>query len=144
MPEHPTPLSIWKRIEVAQAELHGLVGAADATRIAVRPDPGAWSPMEHVRHLIFAEQHHFKPHLPAGFRWSTAGVPPPNRTGERRLSPVGSDPGTNVGEVFDAWARVHAVVRDQCLKTPGAARRLEGNMRHLEIHRRAIEAMLGL
>ena len=70
--------------------------------------------MEHVRHLLFAQQHHFGPHLPKGFRWSSAGVPPPNSTGERRLSPVGSEPGTTIDEVFDAWAKINDVVRGLC------------------------------
>jgi len=99
--------------------------------------------MENVRHLIFAEQHHFAPFLDRGFRWSAVGVPPPNRTGERRLSPVGSDPASTVDDVFEAWARVHAVVRTLALKTPDALTpRLEGNLRHIEVHSKVIDELL--
>jgi hypothetical protein len=98
--------------------------------------------MENVRHLIFAEQHHFSPYL-KGFQWWSVGVPRPNRTGERRLSPAGSDPASTIDEVFDVWGKVHAVVRARCLKAPdGLLRSLEGNLRHLTIHARAIERLL--
>ncbi|HET6615409.1 MAG TPA: DinB family protein, partial [Dehalococcoidia bacterium] len=118
------------RIEDAQAELRERLRAIALSQLIERPPSGAWSPMENVRHLVFAEQHHFGPHLPRGFRWSSAGVPPPNRTGERRLSPVGSDPATSIDEVFDAWAAVHAVVRALCIEAQGAlTRKLDGNLK---------------
>ncbi len=99
--------------------------------------------MEHVRHLIFAEQHHFAPFLPRGFRWSAVGVPPPNRTGERRLSSVRSGAGSTIDEVFEAWAKVQAVVRARCIEAPGElARQLEGNLNHLAIHTEAVERLL--
>jgi hypothetical protein len=100
--------------------------------------------MENVRHLVFAEQHHFRVLLPRGFRWSSAGVPPPNRTGERRLNSVGSDPATTVDEVFDAWVKVHAVVRERCLETGDLVAKLDRNLNHVMLHTRTIERLLGL
>ena len=99
--------------------------------------------MKNVRHLIFAEQHHFAPYLERGFRWSSVGVPPPNRTGERRLSSVGSDLATTIDEVFETWAKVHAVVRARCIGAPyELARKLEGNLHHVSIHTETIKAFL--
>lgn len=99
--------------------------------------------MEHVRHLIFAQQHHFGPHLPKGFRRASAGVPSPNRTGERRLSPAGSELGTNVDDVFAAWAKVNAVVRGLCEDPDDTlVRRLEGNVKHFAMHATAIGRLL--
>ncbi len=99
--------------------------------------------MENVRHLIFAEQHHFSPYL-KGFRWGSVGVPPPNRTGERRLSPAGSDPASTVDEVFEVWAKVHAVVRARCLEAPdGLVRSLEGDLHHLDHPRQGDRASAG-
>ena len=96
-----------------------------------------------MRHLVFAEQHHFGPYLPRGFRWTGAGVPPPNKTGERRLSPVGSDPATSIDEVFDAWTKVHVVVRALCIDAHGElTAKLDGNERHIAIHRDEIERLL--
>src|SRR5262249_40989741 len=119
-----------ERTEQAIEELHELLRRVQPARVHQRPPSGAWSPMENVRHLIFAEQHHFSPYL-KGFRWGSAGVPPPNKTGERRLSPAGKDPGTSIDEVFDVWSKVHAVVRARCLEAPdGLLRQIDGDLRH--------------
>lgn len=131
------------RIEEAQAELRAMLRGVKPARLHARPPSGEWSPMEQVRHLLFAQQHHFGPHLPKGFRWSGAGVPPPNRTGERRLSPVGSDRATPIDEVFEVWAEINAVVRGLCDRADVAlVARLDGNLRHVELHVRAIEELL--
>jgi hypothetical protein len=131
------------RIEEARATLHERLRAMAPVRLRERPGSGAWSPMENVRHLVFAEQHHFAPYLPRGFRWSSAGVPPPNRTGERRLSPVGSDPATGIDEVFDAWAKVSAVVRGLCMEAAGELTpKLDRNLEHIAVHGAEIERLL--
>ena len=98
--------------------------------------------MEQVRHLVFAEQHHFGPYLAKGFRWSSAGVPPPNRTGERRLSPVGSDPGTSIDDVFEAWRKGHEVVRGLEIDPHERVKALEGDLKHLNMHAAVVERML--
>jgi hypothetical protein len=136
-----------RRIEAAQAALAQTLRSVEPLRLRERPPSGEWSAMEHVRHLVFAEQHHVSPFLERGFRWSRAGVPPPNRTGERRVSPVGSDPGSTIEDVFDAWSKVHGVVHALCLAAPEPLaetleRALEGNLRHVGLHTRAIEGLL--
>jgi len=137
-------LAALERIEDAQSRLRAMLRDVKPAQLRARPPSGEWSPMEHVRHLLFAQQHHFGPHLPKGFRWSGAGVPPPNRTGERRLSPVGSDPTTGIDEVFDAWGKINAVVRGLCEDAADDAlvARLEGNLKHVGIHARIIERLL--
>ncbi len=104
--------------------------------------------MENVRHLIFAEQHHFSPVL-KGFLWKSVGVPPRSRTpGETRLNPVGKEPHTTVDEVFDVWMKVHAVVGARCLEEPDGlvrerlVRGLGGDLQHLQLHARVIERLL--
>ena len=147
MSQDPDSLATLARIEDAQAALHQMLRPVRPSRLYERPPSGAWSPLENVRHLIFAEQHHFAPYLArrrqTRFRWSSVGVPPPNRTGERRLSPVGSDSATTVDDVFDAWAKVHAVVRALAIEDPSKlAPTLEGNLHHLTIHTQTIERLL--
>jgi hypothetical protein len=137
-------LALHRRITDAQEALRQRLRTVPPSRLAQRPSSGEWSALENVRHLIFAEQHHFKPHLPRGFRWSSAGVPPPNRTGETRLSPVGKDRGATVDELFDAWAKVHEAVRSCATEDAGRlAWRLEGNLNHIMLHARAIDRLLG-
>lgn len=131
------------RMDEAQGALARLLRSAAPGALAARPPSGDWSPMENVRHLIFAEQHHFRTFLARGFRWSSAGAPPPNRTGERRLSPIGSDPETSLDEVLRVWAAVHEVVRQRCIAAPSeVAAALDGNLRHLNAHSARIERML--
>jgi hypothetical protein len=136
-------LAALARIEAAQSTLHKKLKSVPAARRFARPPSGHWSPMENLRHLIFAEQHHVGRFLPKGFRWSSVGVPPPNRKGERRLSPVGSDAATPLDEVFEAWAKVHGVVRSLCLASSGdPTPLLEGNLRHVMVHAEAIDRLL--
>jgi len=107
--------------------------------------------MENVRHLIFAEQHHFSPRL-KGFLWKSVGVPPRSGVpGQTRLNPIGLDPNTSVDEVFDVWLKVHAVVGARCLEEPDGVvrerllvRGLGGDLQHLNLHARQIERLLGL
>jgi hypothetical protein len=106
--------------------------------------------MELVRHLIFAEQHHFSVAL-KGFKWGSVGVPPRSHVpGQTRLNPIGLDPATTVDEVFDVWLKVHAVVGKRCLEEPDGSRRermvwgLGGDLQHLNQHARQIEHLLGL
>jgi DinB family protein len=139
---HEATLAALARTEDSIAALREMLAPIDPSRLRERPQSGEWSPMENLRHLIFAEQHHFSRYL-KGFRWSSVGVPPPNKTGERRLSPAGSDPADTVDQVFEVWAKVHAVVRARCLEAPdGLARELEGDLRHLALHARMIEGLL--
>ena len=133
------------RIDDAQAALHKMLKPFDPARLRERPPSGEWSPLENVRHLIFAEQHHFKVLLEKGFRWSSVSVAPPNRTGERRLNSVGADPAAGIDEVFDAWAKVHNVVRERALPIAASGKLadgLAGNLNHVNIHTRTIERLL--
>jgi DinB family protein len=137
------PFETLARIEDVQAALRRRLSAVKPSLLNERPPSGGWSPLENVRHLIFAEQYHFARYLERGFRWRSAGVPPPNKIGERRLSPVGADPATTVGAVFDAWVKVHHVVRARCLKDPDElSQTLAGNLHHLTIHTETIERLL--
>lgn len=144
MKQDAETLAALARIEDAKVALRNMLRTVKPSQLRKRSPSGEWSPMENVRHLVFAEQHHFGEFLPRGFRWSSAGVPPPNRTGERRLNSAGSDPATTIDEVFDAWLKVHAVVRARCLETGDLAAKLEGNLQHVMLHTRTIERLLGL
>lgn len=136
-------LAALARTELAQVHLRGMLRGVKPAVLNRRPPSGAWSPMEHVRHLLFAQQHHFRAHLPKGFRWRSAGVPPPNRTGERRLSPVGSEAEASIDDVFDAWAKVNDVVRGICNDPDDKlVWRLERNLTHVRLHTNEIERLL--
>jgi hypothetical protein len=144
-------LTAIKRTSEAIAALRERLRPVPRSRLDERPPSGEWSPMEHVRHLVFAEQHHFSPVL-KGFRWKSVGVPPPSKEkGETRLNPIGKDPVTTVDEVFDVWVKVHEVVGRRCLEEPNGGvrerllgRGLLGDLMHLNLHAREIERLLDL
>jgi hypothetical protein len=143
MTQEADVLAALGRIEDAQAALRRMLGSVKPSRLVERPPSGHWSPMENLRHLVFAEQHHFGPFLERGFRWSAVDVPPPNRKGERRLNSVGTDPATPVADVFDAWTRVHEVIRSLAVQEQGKLTpTLEGNLKHVALHARTIERLL--
>jgi hypothetical protein len=154
MKEKAEALAVHARIEEAQAALRRKLRKIDLEQLRQRPPSGEWSAMENVRHLVFAEQHHFSVLLPKGFRWGSAGVPPPSKEkGQRRLTPVGREPDATIDEVFDAWAKVHAVVlefaREDERNVSAAywtrvASGLAGNLNHVNIHIGAIERLLGV
>ena len=143
-------LAALRRTEATIAALRERLRPIPRSRLDQRPPSGEWSPMENVRHLVFAEQHHFSLAL-KGFKWKSVGVPPPSRVpGQTRLNPVGQDPATTVDEVFDVWLKVHAVVGKRCLEEPDGivqermVRGLGGDLQHLNQHARQIERLLGL
>ena len=143
-------LAALKRTEDTIAALRERLRPLPRSRLDERPPSGEWSPMENVRHLIFAEQHHFSAAL-NGFKWGSVGVPPRSRVpGQTRLNAIGLDPATTVDEVFDVWLKVHAVVGKRCLEEPNGAvqermvRVLGGDLQHVNQHARQIERLLGL
>jgi hypothetical protein len=143
-------LAAIKRTEDAITALRDRLRPVPRSRLDQRPPSGEWSPMENVRHLIFAEQHHFSVLL-KGFMWKSVGVPPRSRIpGQTRLNPVGLDPDTTVDEVFDVWLKVHGVVAARCLDEQDAlvqariVRGFGGDLLHLNQHARQIERLLGL
>ena len=143
MPNQADAFETLARIEETQSTLREMLRGVEPARLYARSASGEWSAMENVRHLLFAEQHHFGTHLPKGFRWSSAGVPPPNRTGERRLNPVGSEPAARIDDVFDAWATINDVVRGLCHEPDDALlRTLEGNLMHLRVHAATIQRLV--
>ena len=134
----------YERIDEARAKLCELIRTTDVATVTTRPPSGEWSPLENVRHLLFAEQLHFRKLLPDPVKWEAAGLTPHFMAEIPALSSVGANPTTDVGEVLAAWDKVHAATRvlaDD--ERPEAREALAGNLRHLEFHVGIIEALLG-
>ena len=73
-----------------------------------RPPNGTWSIVEHVRHLLFAEQAHLGGYLPGGFEWSAMGE---GGSAGRKLKQVGTNPTKDIDAVFAEWDRIHRPIR---------------------------------
>ncbi len=109
--------------------------------LKLRRPNGAWSIVENVRHLLFAEQLHLGGFLPGGFKWSPIGM-----TGmtAKKCADVGMKATNQVDEVFAEWEQVHKPIRAAMKSAAGARaeKALWRNHRHLRIHIQVIERLL--
>jgi hypothetical protein len=133
-------------IDGERARLRKMLRGKDAKMLNRRPPNGTWSIVEHVRHLLFAEQAHLGGFLPKGFEWSPMGE---GGSAGRKLKEVGTRPSKDIGEVFAEWDRIHrpirAAIRRLAMKSARRAeaeRALWGNHRHLNTHIVIIERLL--
>ena len=132
---------LWRELDAARASLYTLFAAHDSDALATRPASGEWSAVENARHLLYAEEKHLGQLLPAGFRWSTIGLP---TAGRPTRSGAGTEATKDLAEVLAAWDAVHASVRLDAVTEEQAARALDRNLRHLRAHTRTIQTLLGL
>ncbi len=130
-------------IGAEQSALRGLLRAANASAITQRPPSGEWSPLENVRHLLFAEQLHFRQFHSEKPPWSPLGLAPHFLAGEPPFKDVGGKATTDVEEVLRAWVDVHAST-SALASSPNEKLReaLDGNLKHLQFHVGIIESLL--
>ncbi|MCC7365387.1 MAG: DinB family protein [Dehalococcoidia bacterium] len=129
-------------VERGYARLWAVVGGGDAVRLGERPG-GEWSAIDHVRHLLFAEQLHLGRFGPGPVEWHRLGLPPTGMQAQKRFAAldVGAEPG--VSEVLEAWAAVHAELRPFLAQDDDRVRaKLGGHLRHVGAHLRVIERRL--
>lgn len=127
------------QIDEARERLYATVRARAPETLAQRPTPEAWSVVENVRHLLFAEQKHLGRLYVEGFAYSPIGL---RMDGRQRSSGAGSQPTDDVEEVLAAWDVVHEEVREAVERADDAERALDRNLRHLRSHVRTIEKLL--
>jgi hypothetical protein len=132
------------RIEEEQAGLRAALSGWDASVLAIRPPNGHWSVLEHVRHLLFAEQLHLGPFGAKPVVWSPFGFTPETMRRQRKLPPLEEDPSAfSVPEVLAAWQAVHAELRGSLQEdTPQLRDRLARHLRHLRAHIDVIKKLL--
>ncbi len=131
-------------IDEARMSLSELLRSSDAAVLSQRPPSGEWSPIENVRHLLFAEQLHLGRFLPDGFTWSSLGLRPHFLANEEAFSQVGSEPPASIEALLAAWDTVHAPMREAVSGgTEEMQKALEGNLGHTVFHVRIIETLLG-
>jgi hypothetical protein len=127
-------------IDRERARVRRLLRGKAADMLSRRPPNGAWSIVENVQHLLFAEQLHLGRFVP-GLAFSPLGM-----TGmkARRFAAVGTRAPRDIDEVFAEWDAAHRAIR----KALRAADReaievaLWRNHRHLRIHINLIERLL--
>ncbi len=128
-------------IDREQARLRRLLRDADPAALDRRLPNGAWSILENVRHLLFAEQLHLGGVVTKKVQFSPLGM-----TGMRaqRFALVGSAQAPSLEDVLGEWAVIHRATRNalRSASGPEVDKALWGNHRHLRIHREVIERLL--
>lgn len=138
----PDAASLWIHLDEERDALCALLRSADASALPRRPAVDGWSVIENVRHLVYAEELHFRRVLPRGSPWTPLGLPTggrPNRRG------VGTHASEDLDEVLAAWDEAHERSR---IAVHGAAagedtdRMVDRNLRHLRSHARQIRRLI--
>ena len=141
VPADRTTEQLARDLDASRRRLYKLVRAADQKALNKRPPSGAWSALENVRHLLFAEQLHFSVVLKSTVEWSPLGM-----TGMRsqRFAAVGTAKAPKLEEVLSAWDAFRAANRKALKGRDDDALRktLYGNTRHIRIHADVIERLL--
>jgi hypothetical protein len=128
-------------IDRERSRLRRMLRGKDPKALNRQPPNGTWSIVEHVRHLLFAEQAHLGGYLPNGFEWSPMGE---GGSAGRKVKVAGSRPSKDIDEVFAEWDRIHRRIRAamKSARGPEAERALWGNHRHLNTHAVIVERLL--
>ena len=144
MSEPENPGAAMAQIDEARTRLCELLRSKGVALVAERPPSGEWSPVENVRHLLFAEQLHLGRFLPDGFKWSGLGLTPHFLANEDAFSDVNTQPDDDLEAVLGAWDAVHVPIRELVDdEREGLQEGLEGNLKHLRFHIGIIESLLG-
>jgi hypothetical protein len=127
-------------IDDGRARLKRMLRGQDASVLARRPPNGAWSIVENLRHLLWAEQLHLSKVMPGPVAWSPVGM---TKFTAARFADVGTQPTDDVAVVFREWERVHRGIVKALPNAKGDVERtLWGTSRHLRTHTDGIEKLL--
>ena len=97
-----------QRLDQIRADLFQLLRSTTTEKLKVRPESKCWSALEHLRHLVSAEDLYIN-------RWilrndtpfSALGNLPAFLRGRPGFEVVGTDPSTDVEKILRQWTRIH-------------------------------------
>ncbi len=97
------------RLDDVRAEFYAHLRAASPDALNARPGPERWSALEHVRHLLFAEDMYLNRWLLRNAQpWLKLGFLPPFLEGNPAFAGVGDEPTADLETVLAAWDAIHA------------------------------------
>lgn len=134
---------LFTELEAGRERLRQLVAGRDNAALAARPPSGAWSVVENLRHLLFAEQAHLGQNLPTRVTFSALSLPPPGMMGSKRVGLAGTRASEDATEVMAAWDAAHAEIKAHAPANDAKFdARLEKHLKHLRLHIGIIERLL--
>ena len=97
------------RLDEVRAEFYTRLRATPPNVLIAHPGPERWSALEHVRHLVFAEDMYLNRWLLRNDQpWLKLGFLPPFLEGNPAFAGVGDDPIGDLETVLAAWDAIHA------------------------------------
>ena len=105
--------AMMKRLEELRSEFYALLRSTEARQLRTRPDPGQWSAIEIVRHLIFAEDLYLNRWILGNDEpWCRLGLLPAFLAHESGYADVGSEPTDDLESVLEAWSAIHSTMQE--------------------------------
>lgn len=99
---------VMARLDNLRAAFRETLRATPPTLLTAHPGPDRWSALEHVRHLLFAEDMYVNRWiLRNDAPWCKLGFLPPFLAHNPAFAEVGSAPTDDLETVFAAWKAIH-------------------------------------
>jgi len=142
--EHLTAAELLTRIADQRRSLRDLVAGRAEAAIARRPVSGKWSALEHIRHLLFAQQAHLGRYIPGGQQWSPFGYTPQTMRAARDLARSASAPQPSLSEVMAAWDELDLAFAGALAPqdSPAVRTALARNLKHLRRHVAVVQGLV--
>jgi uncharacterized damage-inducible protein DinB len=100
---------VMERLEQVRSEFRERLRATPAKLLVARPGEEKWSAIEHVRHLLFAEELYLNRWILRNDRpWSKHGLLSAFLANNPQYADVGSEPTNDLETVLAAWDDIHA------------------------------------
>jgi hypothetical protein len=151
--------AVMARLDELRGRFCEALRAAEVASLVARPSADKWSALEHVRHLVFAEDLYLNRWILRNDQpWNTLGLLPAFLARNPNYADVGSQLTEELGAILAAWESINAEVRafvahatapDLCRDTSDidfgqgtVGGVLHGMARHDLHHIRAAEALI--
>jgi len=127
-------------LEAVRKDFIALVRSCPSELLTRRPSSDDWSILENARHLLYAEQLHFRP-IVGRVEWSPIGVP---TGGKPKRNAAGTESTDDLDEVLATWDRVHQATRRavKAASSEDLERPVDRNLRHLRAHTRTVARLI--
>jgi hypothetical protein len=102
-------LRVLAHLDELRAEFYALLRATPSDLLNAHPGPDRWSALEHVRHLVFAEDMYLNRWLLRNDQpWCKLGFLPPFLEGNPVFADIGTESTDDLETVLVAWDAIHA------------------------------------
>jgi hypothetical protein len=105
-------MRVLQQLDQLRADFLALLREEPGEHLTLRPGPNRWSAIEHLRHLVFAEELYVHRWILADDEpFSPIGLLPAHMLGWPDFEVVGTEPTQDLERIVSAWYRVHARLR---------------------------------